>query len=99
MNASPHHSKVKVSLKLPEGTFVAGNAVTGKMEMECKSDRGLGIGVIMVELFAVEGMFAPKVRPFMEFSVVPRAYIERPLCNFHVLAYQKTIPRSRTPTV
>ncbi|KZT73573.1 hypothetical protein DAEQUDRAFT_762024 [Daedalea quercina L-15889] len=54
MNASPHHSKVKVSLKLPDSTFVAGSVVTGKMEMECKSDRGLGIGVIMVELFAVE---------------------------------------------
>ncbi|TFY51911.1 hypothetical protein EVJ58_g10311, partial [Rhodofomes roseus] len=54
MNASPNHSKVKVSLKLPDSTFVAGGVVTGKMEMECKSDRGLGIGVIMVELFAVE---------------------------------------------
>ncbi|KAH9930063.1 uncharacterized protein B0H18DRAFT_995072 [Fomitopsis serialis] len=54
MNASPNHSKVKVSLKLPDGTFVAGGVVTGKMEMECKADRGLGIGVIMVELFAVE---------------------------------------------
>ena len=63
MNASPHHSKVKVSLKLPEGTFVAGGTVTGKMEMECKSDRGLGIGVIMVELFAVEGAYVPEVCP------------------------------------
>lgn len=31
--------------------------MTGKMEMECKTDKGLGIGIIMVELFAVEGLF------------------------------------------
>ncbi|THH13123.1 hypothetical protein EW146_g7062 [Bondarzewia mesenterica] len=54
MNASPHHSKVKVSLKLSDHCFVAGGAVTGKMEVECRADKGLGIGVIMVELFAVE---------------------------------------------
>lgn len=58
MNASPNHSKVKVSITLSDPTFVAGGAVTGKMEMECKTDRGLGIGIIMVELFAVEGGFS-----------------------------------------
>lgn len=31
--------------------------MTGKMEMECRTDRGLGVGVVMVELFAVEGGF------------------------------------------
>lgn len=57
MNASPHHSKVRVRIAVPDPTFVAGGAVTGKMEMECKADgeRGLGLGVIMMELFAVEG--------------------------------------------
>ncbi|EIM90720.1 uncharacterized protein STEHIDRAFT_165243 [Stereum hirsutum FP-91666 SS1] len=54
MNASPNHPKVKVSITLSDPTFVAGGAVTGKMEMECKTDKGLGIGIIMVELFAVE---------------------------------------------
>lgn len=57
MNASPNHPKVKVSITLSDPTFVAGGAVTGKMEMECKTDKGLGIGIIMVELFAVEGLF------------------------------------------
>ncbi|CAL1715767.1 unnamed protein product [Somion occarium] len=54
MNASPHHPKVKVSLRLGEPLAVAGGLVTGKVEMECKADKGLGIGVIMVELFAIE---------------------------------------------
>lgn len=55
MNASPHHPKVKVSITLSDPMFVAGGAVTGKMEVECRADRGLGIGIIMAELFAVEG--------------------------------------------
>lgn len=55
MNATTHHSKVRTTLKFVDPLFVAGGAVSGKMEMECKPDQGLGIGVIMVELFAVEG--------------------------------------------
>ncbi|KAH7915606.1 hypothetical protein BJ138DRAFT_1141268 [Hygrophoropsis aurantiaca] len=56
MNASPYHSKVKVSLKLSDPIFVAGGNVSGKMEVECRadSDSGLGIGVMMVELFAFQ---------------------------------------------
>ena len=55
MNASPHHSKVNVSLTLSDQCFVAGGAVTGKMQMECRADRGLGIGLVLVELVAIEG--------------------------------------------
>lgn len=55
MNASPHHPKVKVSLTLGNSTYVAGGNVTGKMEMECRADKGLGIGIMMVELFAIQG--------------------------------------------
>lgn len=55
MNAISYHSKVRVSLKFGHPLFVAGDAVSGKMEMECKTDKGLGIGVIMAELFAIEG--------------------------------------------
>jgi hypothetical protein len=55
MNASPHHSKVKVSLAFGQSLFVAGEHVSGKMEMECRADKGLGIGIIMLELFAIEG--------------------------------------------
>ena len=55
MNASPHHSKVKVSITLAERLYVAGGHITGKVEMECRADKGLGIGVIMVELFGTQG--------------------------------------------
>jgi hypothetical protein len=55
MNASPHHPKVKVSLKVSDAVFAAGGHISGRMDMECKADKGLGIGVIMVELFAIEG--------------------------------------------
>lgn len=55
MNSSPHHSKVKISTTLSDPTFVAGNFVSGKLDMECRADNGLGIGILMVELFAIQG--------------------------------------------
>jgi hypothetical protein len=55
MNATPHHSKVKVSVTLSDSFYIAGDAVTGKMELESRADKGLGIGIIMVELVAIEG--------------------------------------------
>ncbi|KAJ7035304.1 hypothetical protein C8F04DRAFT_1233739 [Mycena alexandri] len=54
MNATSHHSKVKVSMTLGNPVFVAGSYISGKMEMECRADKGLGIGVMMVELFAIQ---------------------------------------------
>lgn len=57
MNAITHHSKVKVSVTVPDPTFVAGKYVSGKVEMECRADKGLGIGVIMVELFGIQGAY------------------------------------------
>ncbi|EAU85235.1 hypothetical protein CC1G_06251 [Coprinopsis cinerea okayama7 len=54
MNATPHHSKVKVSITLADPIFVAGDYVAGKMELECRADKGLGVGVILVELFAIQ---------------------------------------------
>ncbi|KAF9477727.1 hypothetical protein BDN70DRAFT_880830 [Pholiota conissans] len=54
MNSQPHHSKVKVSITLADPTFVAGTHVAGKLEMECRADKGLGIGIMMVELFAIQ---------------------------------------------
>ncbi|KAG6848716.1 hypothetical protein H0H93_014673, partial [Arthromyces matolae] len=59
MNSSPHHPKVKVSMTLAHPIYVAGKYVTGKMEVECRADHGLGVGVIMVELFAVQGPNLP----------------------------------------
>ncbi|OCH87986.1 hypothetical protein OBBRIDRAFT_836941 [Obba rivulosa] len=54
MNASPHHSKVKATLTLADPLVVAGGMVSGKLEVECKADKGLGVGIIMVELLAIE---------------------------------------------
>ncbi|KAF8800493.1 hypothetical protein BYT27DRAFT_7227437 [Phlegmacium glaucopus] len=54
MNSSPYHSKVKITTTLSDPTFVAGNFVSGKLDMECRADRGLGIGILMVELFAIQ---------------------------------------------
>ena len=56
MNAITNHSKVRVTLKFADPLFIAGDAVAGKIEMECRTDKGLGIVVIMVELFAIEGV-------------------------------------------
>jgi len=57
MNATPHHSKVKVSVELSSSLFVAGEDITGKVEMECRAEKEVGIGLIMVELFAIQGIF------------------------------------------
>ncbi|KAG6334798.1 hypothetical protein ID866_4287 [Astraeus odoratus] len=56
MNASPHHSKVRVTLTLSDPIFVAGGHISGKMEVESRADLDclLGIGVMMVELYAIE---------------------------------------------
>ncbi|KAF8149049.1 hypothetical protein B0H34DRAFT_734649 [Crassisporium funariophilum] len=54
MNSSPHHSKVKITTTFADPTFVAGTYVSGKLDMECRADRGLGIGIMMVELFAIQ---------------------------------------------
>jgi len=57
MNASSYHPKVRLSLALSDPVFVAGTYVSGKMEMECRADNGLGIGIMMVDLFAIQGSF------------------------------------------
>lgn len=56
INALSTHSKAKVTLQFSDPLFVAGGHVSGKMELECKAERGLGIGDIMVELFAIQGV-------------------------------------------
>ena len=57
MNAGSHHPKIKLSITPAEVLFVAGTHVTGKLEMECRAEgeKGLGIGVVMIELFATQG--------------------------------------------
>lgn len=56
MNASPYHSKVKVSLSFSDSLYIAGSHVTGKMELECRADKGLSLGIIKVELSGIQGM-------------------------------------------
>jgi len=56
MNASSHHPKVKLTTTLADPVYVAGTCVSGKLEMECRADKGLGIGIMMVELFAIQGI-------------------------------------------
>jgi hypothetical protein len=55
MNATPHHSKVRLSVTLSDKFYIAGDAITGKMELESRADTGLGLGIIAVELVAIEG--------------------------------------------
>ena len=57
MNASPYHPKVRVSLSLPHAPVVAGEDVVGSFEIECRTDKILGMGAIIAELFATEGTF------------------------------------------
>ncbi|KAF9231131.1 hypothetical protein BU15DRAFT_82801 [Melanogaster broomeanus] len=56
MNASPNHSKVKVTLTLSDPVYVSGENISGKMEVESRADLDsiLGIGVMMVELYAIQ---------------------------------------------
>lgn len=56
MNASEHHSKVKVTLTLSDPIFVAGRCISGKMEVESRADLDslLGIGAMTVELYGIE---------------------------------------------
>jgi hypothetical protein len=45
MNTTPHHSKVKVSVTLSDSFYIAGDAITGNMELESRADKGLGIAI------------------------------------------------------
>ena len=70
MNASPHHPKVKVSCKLSDPLYVAGGFVAGKMEVECRTDKGLGLGVMMAELSAIEGQPCFQALRFYSFALI-----------------------------
>ena len=102
MNATPHHSKVKVSLSFADTTFVAGTHVSGKMEMECRADKGLGIGVMMVELFAVQGIYY-NIRLCPCLPLISRSrfriVLARPLSHVRFLIQQTLVPRPQSPTI
>ncbi|CAE6479139.1 unnamed protein product [Rhizoctonia solani] len=54
MNAGPHHAKIRVTAHVPSSVYVAGSEVSGKMDVECRAEKGLGLGTIMVELIAFQ---------------------------------------------
>lgn len=82
MNASPHHSKVKVTVVLSDTLFVAGSHITGKVELECRADKGLGIGVIVAELLAIQGRYdICQARDSLTYMLDRRAYFQRPFCH------------------
>lgn len=57
MNAITSHSKVKTTITLSGPLFVAGQDITGKVELDCKAEREVGIGLIIVELLGVQGIY------------------------------------------
>jgi hypothetical protein len=96
MNATPHHSKVKVSVTLSDSFYIAGDAVTGKMELESRADKGLGLGIIMVELVAIEGrhflVLSPN-GPLID-TFLPRTNFSRPCRNLNVPTHPSPLSRS-----
>ncbi|KAH9017290.1 hypothetical protein EDB84DRAFT_1566886 [Lactarius hengduanensis] len=54
MNATPYHPKVRLTVTLSDKFYIAGDAITGKMELESRADMGLGLGIILIELVAIE---------------------------------------------
>jgi hypothetical protein len=55
MNAGPHHAKLRVTAHVPSSVYVAGSDIAGKIDVECRAEKGLGLGTIMVELMAFQG--------------------------------------------
>lgn len=58
MNATQTHSKVRVTTSLSAPVFVAGGEISGKMELDCRADKGLGINTMMVELIATQELIS-----------------------------------------
>lgn len=56
MNAGPHHAKLRVTAHVASPVYVAGSEITGKIDVECRAEKGLGLGTIMVELMAFQGV-------------------------------------------
>ncbi|QRV89819.1 structural constituent of cell wall [Ceratobasidium sp. AG-Ba] len=54
MNAGPHHAKLRVTAHVAAAVHVAGTDVAGKIDVECRAEKGLGLGTIMVELMAIQ---------------------------------------------
>ncbi len=55
MNVTQHHPKVRVTLGLANRVFVSGDELRGKFVVESRTETGLGLGTIAVELVATQG--------------------------------------------
>ena len=85
MNSSSSHPKVKLSLSLSDPVYVAGTSVSGKLQMECKAESGLGIGTMMVELFAIQGTLETSL--YLQWVLTRhRTNIERSFCDINIPA-------------
>ena len=99
INATHAHSKAKLSLFFADSLFVAGEHVSGKMELECKAERGLGIGDIKVELFAIQGAFwlsgkaSCIVHGILMELYLCRANVQRPFSDEYVPPFDAAFPR------
>lgn len=100
MNATTNHSKLRVYVTLPTESAVAGRHVTGKMEVECKSDQ-LGIGIILVELLALQGTLAPISVSILIFILIigGRIDLERPFGSDDFSAYKQDISGTGHATI
>ena len=94
MNSSPYHSKVRITTALSDPTFVAGNFISGRLEMDCRADKGLGIGILMVELLATQG-FVKSIQMNRKIDLLNRTVISRPFCDFYFSSYSSSVSRSR----
>lgn len=49
------HPKVKLSIALDQATYIAGDRVTGKVELTSSTSQNLRLGEIAIELIGLEG--------------------------------------------
>lgn len=70
-------------MKFADSIFHAGGEISGKMEMECKTDKGLGIGIIMVELFAIEGSCVQLIKYSSVMTLSQKLHPEIILLHLH----------------
>lgn len=71
MNVVSNHPKLRTTLRFSDSLFVAGDVVSGKMEVECKAEKGLAMGIIKVELFGVEGALSSVHRGVVRTRIAP----------------------------
>jgi hypothetical protein len=103
MNVALSHAKVRVTTHLSSPVFVAGEEITGKMELDCRTDKGLGISTMMVELVAVQGRYMPRqsgvIAHYRVANIGTRAHLTGSFCDFDIYGRKTSIPRSGSSTV